>query len=481
MINKINTITAILEKILQSKWLIISYLTFYFIVITLVSLFRWWQFEYYYFDHGIFDSSLWQVAQGQWPMIDHFEETGFLNQLGDHFTPSLYLLTPLYWITAAYEPLILLQNIFVLISAAVMWVLSAKLKVSIWLRWALLIAYTWFAGFQNGLIAGFHTELPALATLAGTFFALETKRWRLFWLLLLITLGFKELFVGIVVGLGIYLIFNKQRAHGFVAIVVSLVYYWLVTEKVIPYFSGKAEYDYVLPQLSVQGMLTQFFVPIIKLKTFGISLLSFGLLPLASFAALPLLLQDFVIRFIFGGPPAWDFGYHYSLITALLLYFSSLKGAVFLQKFKWYQKFIIFHAALIILITGYYHLKLDGALGLSYNPVFYQQTQATQFLDEFVQQIPNTGLVMTQNNLAVHLTHTHKVILLRDSYWRQMPDVVALDIRAGQSPLNYWPIYANDLYDALVADPNYQLHEVTEDQVFFTKNADVDETYYLHK
>ncbi len=478
MLNFLNQIRELLNRTLASKWFLITYLTIYFIIISAVSVHRFWQFEYFYFDHGIFDSSLWQVARGRPPLIDHFEETGFLNQLGDHFTPVMYLLAPLYWLTSAYEPLILVQNLSVVVSAAVMWFLARKLKLPPLLSVALLVAYTWFVGLQNGLIAGFHTELLALLTLSLTFYFMTIKRFRMYWLFLFLTLGLKETFVAIAVAIGVYWLLKKKYWLGLTTILLSVGYFFLVTRWVIPAIGGQP-YGYTSAPVSFRSSISALYQPPIKLQTTLISLASFGFLPIFDLSSIGLWLQDLLTRFVLTKDGfAWGFGFHYSVMSGLLLYFTAIKASVYLLAKKWYQKYYWLHAGVIIAAVFLAHFYLHGPLGLFFNRAFYPQSRNHQFLRDFIQAVPRNGLTMTQNNLAVQMTHTHQIMLLRDTYWRVAPDTIAIDIRPGQNPNNFWPIETKLLYDKLVQDPNYQLHEFAKEQVYFTKKANFDPEFY---
>lgn len=455
---------------MKSPWLIATYCIFYAAVIITVALHRWWQFEYYYFDHGIFDSSLWQVAHGQWPMIDHLRDNGFRNQLGDHFTPTLYLLTPIYWLTSWYGALIIVQNLFVAASAFVIWKLARALKVSSTISFAILLAYTWFLGLQNALIAGFHTELIALFTTAMMLWCLEKKQWGWFWMWFALTLGCKEIFASIGVGVGMSLLLRRQFRLGALVGVVSIAYFFAVTQFVIPAFSG-LPYGYHSQQVSLWDMIENLFLPTIKLKTLFTSFASFGFLGVFSLAAAPLLAQDFFVRFVMGTSQTWELGLHYSAMSALFLAYSAVKGAEWLQRYEWYKKWSWIHAGAIVGAVAFFHYTGHGALGVVYNRAYYQQTRGHVFLHDFITQIPADGLVMTQNNLAVQLSHTHQVMLLRDDYENWLPDTIALDIRAGQNPNNFWPENSRDLYDRLLLDPRYELHRVSQEQLYFRKVA----------
>lgn len=148
---------------------------------------------------------------------------------------------------------------------------------------------------------------------------------------------------------------------------------------------------------------------------------------------------------------------------------------------KVYRKIATFHAIGIIFLAIFLHLKLHGPLGLAYNPAFYAHTKDLNFLRTFLTKIPDKGLVMTLNNLAPQLTHTHNVMLLRDKYWQYLPQTIALDLRPGQNPNNFWPLPEGEyktLFERLKMDPNYTETEITDTQVYFSKKEKVDPGWY---
>ena len=80
-----------------------------FIVIgILVSLHRYWQYEVFYYDFGIFDQAIWNVSQFRPPIIDHLVVGGKWI-FADHFSPSIFLLAPLYWLTNRSEIILIVQ------------------------------------------------------------------------------------------------------------------------------------------------------------------------------------------------------------------------------------------------------------------------------------------------------------------------------------------------------------------------------------
>lgn len=438
------------------KWLfVLFYLLLFTIAINLVVLNRFWQYEAFYFDHGIFDSSLWQVAHFQTPIIDHLEG-GFISQFGDHFTPTLYLLAPIYWLTSAYEPILVAGNLMVAASAFVIF-LIAKAKISSRLLvLAIVVAYTLYIGLQNTVIANLHSELPAMLTLALTLLFLDKKKWIYYWIFLILTLGSKQNFASISVGLGVYLFFRKEKLIGIATIIFSFAYYLFATKFAIPFW-GQQQYAYN-PDFHLDWSA-------VKTETLLTSLATFGFLPLLTPAFLPAILQDFVTRFFFASPARWGLGLHYSATVSVLLAYGAILTAAKIKKYA------VPIAIAIILLTLFFHrFKFHGALGLAYNPDFYRHTKDLKFLDNFLAQIPPGKSVMTLNNLAPHLTHTNKVMLLGD-YHKLSPEIIALDIRPGQNPANFWPVQGDyqGWYLPLYSDPSYKLVKFTDYQLLFVK------------
>ena len=75
-------------------WLTYIVIGVYTLAAVLVSLHRFWQFEVFYYDFGIFDSAIWKAAHFTAPIIDHFVVGGKVI-FADHFSPSIFLLSPL--------------------------------------------------------------------------------------------------------------------------------------------------------------------------------------------------------------------------------------------------------------------------------------------------------------------------------------------------------------------------------------------------
>ena len=78
----------------------------YAIVMGAVSLQRHWMFHTHAWDLGIYDQTLWSIATGRFPQRTLPD---LIPVFGDHFTPIVFLLVPLYWIWPGPSALLILQ------------------------------------------------------------------------------------------------------------------------------------------------------------------------------------------------------------------------------------------------------------------------------------------------------------------------------------------------------------------------------------
>jgi len=468
-------------KLFRGYWWILTFLAIYYLVINLVVLNRHWQFETTYFDHGIFDSAVWQVSQGKQPLIDHLQ-LGQIPQYVDHFTPSLYLLVPVYWFTKDYEAVFLLLNLMTVASAFVLFLIAKEKIKSNTLIFSLIFAYCFYQGTQNNIIGNFHTEAIAVLTLSLALYAFVIKRWKLFWVFVLLTIGAKENFASIFLGFGLFLIFQRNFKQGLSLIVFSLLAYLGTTLWLIPQLSGRPYY-YAMEIPKGMALISRLFDDKLKLQTVFYSLLNFGFLPLLIPAFWPVIIQDFFGRFVLNTYSIrWDLGMHYNATLAVLLTFSSILSAEKIEKiinFKHLSK--IFAIFIIGTVVVLHRFILRGPLALAYNPDFYKHTAVFDFERKFLSLVPKAQTTMTQNNLGAYLTHQTQVYLLRPDYWNVMPDQFVFDLRPGQNPNYFFPMRVESSWSiikTLESDPNYTKRIYGENMFIFTKKPSTDKNWY---
>lgn len=436
----------------------------YAIAASLVSLHRFWQYEVFYFDFGIFDQAIWYASRLTPPIIEHLVVPGKWI-FADHFSPTIFLLTPLYWFTNRQEVLLIAQAVAVSLSGLVLYYIGRS--------FAVMVAYLLFVGLQNAIITDFHEVTVGTLPLMLLLWSYIARRQKLFWLFLILTLGVKEstAILGATLGLTIMLFDRAWRRIGFATLVVSAAWGLVATKLIIPSFASKPYgYSPVLPT-GLLSNITGLFDEAIKRKTLLYSFGSFLFLPLLYPPAWLLILQDFFVRFVPKDTNLrWDLGLHYSAQLAPILGYGAVMA---IQKFRRPMLGVF-----LIGVAVYLHqFKLHGPLGLAYNRAFYAHTKNFAFLDRLVSQVPKDVTVMAQNNLATRFSH-QTVYLLRRNYWDYQPDYIVIDARDGQNPNNFFGIKdyqgiedAEAIIHAIQADPMYETTYQTDNQFVFKKRS----------
>jgi hypothetical protein len=309
--------------------------------------------------------------------------------------------------------------------------------------------------------------------LMGVFFAVVTKKKSLFWVCLLITLGFKESSALLGVALGVFIsLFNaKWRNIAILTAIISLVWGVMATQVIIPYFYQRP-YFYT-PHLDANPLriLAMFFDDPIKRKTLLMSLVSFGFLPLLYPPAFLLILQDLATRFLQNDfTLRWGLGLHYNAQMAVILAFSTVMGIHTLER-KLKNRLIILtlSVSLILASVVLHRFVLRGPLGLSYNPAFYKNSQNFAFLNDLISRVPKGTTVMTMNNIAPHMIHTHNVFLLRGVYEDFMPEYFVLDLRDGQNYNNFFGADIEAIKLTLPKDTRYEVFYRNGDQIIYKR------------
>lgn len=241
------------KKIDLFEFCLVTVLIFlYSLAASLVSLNRYWQHNAFWYDFGIFDTTIWKLSRFQLPIIAHL-----LPPLGkivwaDHFNPSAVFLIPFYWFTDKQEIIFIAQAIFVGLSAFVAYLVTRKIVKSTIVRISLVISYLGFVGLQNALYTDVHNIVFALLPFMLTIWAAYQKKWGIYWIFLLITIGFQENMAAVVTMFGLFLILKKERniKEGIITVCLGILYGVMAIEVIIPAFnSGYYSYQPAIPKI----------------------------------------------------------------------------------------------------------------------------------------------------------------------------------------------------------------------------------------
>jgi len=115
---------------------------------------------------------------------------------------------------------------------------------------------------------------------------------------------------------------------------------------------------------------------------------------------------------------------------------------------------------------------------MAVNPTFWKEWNNKSELFNQLKLIPQSGSVMSQNNILPHLVaRKEKIYLLSFEYKKLKPDYVVLDLSPGQNPNNYYSGEINNrdqvikLKELLLKDPSYQRIITSYEYLFLLKRV----------
>lgn len=313
-----------------------------FIIITIgASLSKYYFFLYNSLDLGIFNNTLWHTSQGSL-FTSSIHPPSYL---GDHFAPLLILIAPLYYLISHPYILIVIQTIFLSVSA-IPFYLIARRYVS--RPWQILLVLAWlFNPFIGSLsLFEFHivSLLPFSFLLTWYFYINDQARW--FYSMLVASLLIREDVAFAMIGMGAIICLSKKESrrtlyYGLTTILISIG--WLIASLyVITLFNITESYKFFsyynwllvdtslirLPialvahvaTLDVLSLFALIFLPVLFLNLLSPKWVG-GLL----IAILPLLMSEQ------GGSPLIPF-LHYSAWLLPFVYLGALYGIVTVHK-----------------------------------------------------------------------------------------------------------------------------------------------------
>ncbi len=402
-------------------------------IFLLCSSLRHQMFQSTGYDLGIYDQVTYLISQGQPPISSIL---GF-HHLGNHGAWAVYPLALLYKIYPSVYWLLIVQAITLALGALPTWSLARLSGLNQRLSVAMSVVYLLYPVVFNINLFDFHPEVMALPALLFAILAAKLQKTLGFCLAILWVLGCKAVLSLTVVALGFWLfVFEKRRIFGAIALALGISWFIIVTQVIIPTFSGKEvegiwRYTYLGNSVG-EIILNLFLKPQLVLgRLFSLSTLDYlyqltfpviwWLSPacLAPFIpAIPTLLINSLSDVPFQRSLA--FQYSIPIIPFLLLaVISSCSHRTSTLGFwmgKLWQKIrqktpqtasqlskiIIIWSLLIFLLWGKY-----GRFG-----VYFNRLDTWQATRQAITQIQPQSPVLTDNRLAPHLTHRPVVKLL---------------------------------------------------------------------
>jgi uncharacterized membrane protein len=415
------------------------------VVYSVYSLVRFWAFHTTTYDLVIFDQAVRSYSRLHLPTaIVKGVHNGFgahFNVLGDHFSPILVLLAPLYWIHDGPQTLLIAQSVLLALAIVPLWAYTRR-RLGVWPAYCVSCVYALAWPVAEALAFDFHEMAfaPVLSMLM-----LERheagRRWQCAaaaGALLLV----KEDMGLLVAGFGLYLLTRSgERGQATVFVVAGLFWTWLASQVLVPAFGGSADYYWAydalgrdLPEAAADAVthpwtvLKLLVTPQVKATTMLWLAAPLLLLPLASpitLSVLPLLAER-MLSSRFGH--WWEPRFHYNVALAAMLVAAGVDGASRLARLlpertrpvrtRLERVWPIAALAATLAVVPHFAFKRF------FDPGFYHRDARARAAAAVLPAVPSGALVEAPNTVGPLLTARARVLLLDDRP-RWAPWVVA--------------------------------------------------------
>ena len=375
------------------------------------------------YDLGIFDQAFWHYSRLDVPRSTI---VGLPNELGDHFSPTLLLLVPLYWLWSDPQVLLIAQGI--LLGAALVPIfLFARDRVGRVPAYLLTAAFGFFWAVHTAVAFNFHEVAFAPLLIGLTVLAVDRRDWRSYFLSIFALLLVKENMALLVAAFGGYLLFFRAYRQAAITVALGVTWFALVTDVLLPHFSDGdfRHWTYIqfgsdLPEaletmVNDPGHIFSVLVkPSAKVTTMLLLFAPFLFLTLFSPMAIlcvPLLAE----RMLSINENLWHPDMHYSLVIAPVIALGAADGlrrVIRLARAKRRAGLVATGAAAVILAANV-GVATQFPLSSLADPSFYFRSAEDRIVERALTLIPPKVSVTAWTHYVPHLSQRDKIYELR--------------------------------------------------------------------
>lgn len=471
-----------LKKYLRNSFLVVC-LIFGFLF-SLISILRFDHFMTGSYDLSIYDQAIWLYSRFSAPISTVRE----INVLGDHFSPILILLSPLFWIWNDVKILLIFQSLLVCLSVNYIYKILVK-----WLEdslSALFISLTFFLflGLQYAIDYDFHLVSLSVFPLSLIFYGLFLNKKVIYWIGIIVSFLLKEDLPIIVFFVGLYEFFIlRKRRLGIATMLVSIFSFFLITKVLMPSFQDNslAVKNYIdfydIGDSPTEMIRNTFFKPWIilevvsnspiKIRTFLLTLKSFAFIPLFSPLFWIISFPIWMERLLSSTPARWQFEQYYGISLTPILVLACGQSILYLKKilgkFKINSKkivlfFSIFIFGFTLVLNKIYNAPLTRLVHLEY----YRLSETEKSLKEMIKLIPPNSSVSAQQPIVAHISHRKQI------FWfpKKINEVEYIALVKGRPATPIFDSELNNILNQLIQEVNTEIIFNKNDVYLFKKN-----------
>jgi len=222
---------------LAPLWIVLLGVIAYAALFSFISVTRHLAFRTHALDLGYYDQLLWNITRGNGPLVSLPE----MNAWGDHLSPIMYLLAPLYLIWSTPVLLLVAQSVVLALGAIPVYALARRRLGDEPLAATLAVLYLVNPSLHGINLRDFHAAALAIPLLLAAVSLFEANRpW---WCLaaLILTLACREDAALPLLGFGLWIAVARRRwILGMGLALASVGLLFALTELVIPHFRAAA-------------------------------------------------------------------------------------------------------------------------------------------------------------------------------------------------------------------------------------------------
>ncbi|MCK5548744.1 MAG: DUF2079 domain-containing protein, partial [Thermoplasmata archaeon] len=227
----------------HSMAIIVVLFVLYFVVMSAVVCYRHFTFQTHGHDLGIFTQVMYNSCNGDFLFSSILGNRSFM---GEHFSPVLIMLIPLYHIFQTPYTLLILQTAALACAVFPIYHLARRELPSTVLGTLVAVMFLSYEPLRNVNLYDFHPIAFVVPLLAFAFYFLSVERVRLFLLFMGFTLLMKEEMAMVFAWVGIFIfLFKRKRLLGISMFVIGLGLFLVEVFLIIPYFRGGGHYSFV--------------------------------------------------------------------------------------------------------------------------------------------------------------------------------------------------------------------------------------------
>ena len=390
------------------------------------ALYAVWEHNHFQtdFDLAIADQAVWHYAHFQTPEITTINPP--VNMLGDHFSPILIGVTPLYWLWS--DPRMLLIAQAAAIAASIVPVfLFAQPRMGRTGAYFLAAAYGLFWGISAAVGYQFHELAFSPLLIALCILFADRRQWTAYFVSLGALLLVKENMAVLAIFIGLWLISGREFRRGAITIGVGIVWYFLAVNVLLPAIAGHDYTHWTYTALgpdapgAVKGVITHPDLPFRLLfddhtKRETLLLLVVPFCGLIFGSRLIILCVPLVAQQLFSSYAAqWGTDFHYWLPIAPVLAMGAADGFHNLLRLLRREQYLALAGALVAAVMLAVNVGLAHRFPLwrLVEPGFSLSASATdRSAERAIEQVPSAASATAPASQAAHMSERSQIHLL---------------------------------------------------------------------